>query len=113
LFKYTKICILESSLRHFILHESHRGFLTVHFGHDTTLAMISNSYHFPKMQQYIQRLFKRCNTWTKSTTNPYGLYIPLPIPHAPWSAISIDFCQDSHASNMDMIWVFLYCGLFL
>ncbi|KAK1602202.1 hypothetical protein QYE76_018186 [Lolium multiflorum] len=41
----------------------------------------------------VERLCNRCTTClqAKSTSNPHGLYIPLPIPYAPWSDISMDF----------------------
>jgi hypothetical protein len=45
------------------------------------------------MKRYMERLVRRCTTCiqAKSTTNPFGLYTPLPIPHAPWSDITMDF----------------------
>jgi hypothetical protein len=41
----------------------------------------------------IERHVQRCTTCiqAKSKPNSLGLYMPLPIPHAPWSDISMDF----------------------
>ncbi|KAK1595679.1 hypothetical protein QYE76_007996, partial [Lolium multiflorum] len=93
LFKANKVCILESSLRKLLLQESHGGGLMGHFGRDKTLSMLSTHYYWPKMKRDVERLCNRCTTClqAKSTSNPYGLYMPLPIPYAPWSDISMDF----------------------
>ncbi|KAK1641633.1 hypothetical protein QYE76_059438 [Lolium multiflorum] len=93
LFKANKICIPESSLRKLLLQESHGGGLMGHFGREKTYAMLSTHYYWPRMYRDVERLCRRCTTClqAKSTSNPYGLYIPLPIPYAPWSDISMDF----------------------
>ena len=64
-----------------------------HFGRDKTYAMLSIHYYWPKMKRDLERLLNRCTTClqAKSTSNPYGLYMPLPIPTSPWSDISMDF----------------------
>ncbi|KAK1680853.1 hypothetical protein QYE76_041701 [Lolium multiflorum] len=93
LFKANKICIPESSLRKLLLQESHGGGLIGHFGREKTYAMLSTHYYWPRMYRDVERLCRRCTTClqAKSTTNPYGVYMPLPIPYAPWSDISMDF----------------------
>ena len=47
LFKTNKLCIPESSLRLFLLKESHGGGLMGHFGWDKTYAMLSTHYYWP------------------------------------------------------------------
>ena len=93
LFKGNKICIPESSLRSLLLQESHGGGLMGHFGREKTYDMLSNNFYWPRMYRDVERHVRRCTTClqAKSTTNPYGLYMPLPIPSAPWSDISMDF----------------------
>ncbi|KAK1681376.1 hypothetical protein QYE76_042224 [Lolium multiflorum] len=93
LFKANKICIPESSLRKLLLQESHGGGLMGHFGREKTYAMLSTHYYWPRMYRDVERLCRRCTTClqAKSTSNPHGLYMPLPIPYAPWSDISMDF----------------------
>ena len=45
------------------------------------------------MKRDVERHVQRCTTCiqAKSKSNPFGLYMPLPIHHAPWSDISMDF----------------------
>ncbi|KAK1595925.1 hypothetical protein QYE76_007775 [Lolium multiflorum] len=93
LFKGNKLCVPMSSLRLLLLQESHGGGLMGHFGREKTYAMLSTHYYWPRMYRDVERLCRRCTTClqAKSTSNPYGLYMPLPIPYAPWSDISMDF----------------------
>ena len=93
LFKQNKLCIPKSSLQLLLLQESHGGGLMGHFGRDKTYDMLSTHYFWPKMKRDVERHVQRCTTCiqAKSKSNPFGLYMPLPIPHAPWSDISMDF----------------------
>jgi hypothetical protein len=45
------------------------------------------------MRRDVERYVSRCSTCNKakSQLNPHGLYMPLPIPRAPWEDISMDF----------------------
>jgi hypothetical protein len=45
------------------------------------------------MRRDVERYVSRCTTCNKakSRLNPHGLYMPLPIPRAPWEDISMDF----------------------
>jgi hypothetical protein len=61
-----------------------------HFGRDKTYAMLSTHYYWPRMKCDVELIVRRFGWLHESTTNPC-LYTPLPIPHAPWSDISMDF----------------------
>jgi hypothetical protein len=45
------------------------------------------------MKRDVERFVARCTTCqkAKSRLNPHGLYLPLPVPNAPWEDISMDF----------------------
>src|SRR6266498_1467033 len=45
------------------------------------------------MRRDVERYVSRCTTCNKakSRLNPHGLYMPLPVPNAPWEDISMDF----------------------
>jgi hypothetical protein len=45
------------------------------------------------MRSDVERFVARCTTCQKATSrlNPHGLYMPLPVPSAPWEDISMDF----------------------
>src|SRR5436189_927774 len=45
------------------------------------------------MRRDVERYVSRCTTCNKakSRLNPHGLYMPLPVPSAPWEDISMDF----------------------
>ena len=45
------------------------------------------------MKRDVERHIQRCVTChhAKSKVNPHGLYTPLPIPHTPWTDLSINF----------------------
>jgi hypothetical protein len=91
--KANKLCVPESSLRMLLLQEAHGGGLMGHFGHEKTYAMLSTHSFWPRMYRDVERHVQRFTTGiqAKSKSNSFGLYIPLPIPHAPWSDVSMDF----------------------
>jgi hypothetical protein len=76
-----------------LLQEAHGGGLMGHFGCEKTYAMLSTHYYWPRMYRDMERHVQRCTTClqAKSKSSLIGLYTPLPIPHAPWSDLSMDF----------------------
>jgi hypothetical protein len=64
-----------------------------HFGVKKTEDMLAAHFFWPRMWRDVERYISRCTTCTKakSRLNPHGLYMPLPIPRAPWEDISMDF----------------------
>ncbi|KAE8701689.1 hypothetical protein F3Y22_tig00110515pilonHSYRG00071 [Hibiscus syriacus] len=64
-----------------------------HFGRDKTLALISSEFYWPKLTSdvahYVDRFYV-CQ-WSKGVLTNAGLYIPLPVPEAPWFDVSMDF----------------------
>ncbi|GMI79947.1 hypothetical protein HRI_001664000 [Hibiscus trionum] len=93
LFKEGRLCIPQGSTRELLIKEAHRGGLMGHSGIAKTLAILQEHLYWPKMRQDVERLCERCITCkkAKSKAMPHGLYMPLPIPEAPWMDISIDF----------------------
>ena len=64
-----------------------------HFGAKKTEDILAGHFFWPKMRRDVERFVARCTTCqkAKSRLNPHGLYLPLPVPSAPWEDISMDF----------------------
>jgi len=80
-------------VRLLLLQEVHGGGLMGHFGVKKTEDILADHFFWPKMRRDVERFIARCTTCqkAKSRLNPHGLYMPLPIPSAPWEDISMDF----------------------
>jgi hypothetical protein len=76
-----------------LLQEAHGGGLMGHFGAKKTMDILAGHFFWPQMRKDVERFVARCATCqkAKSRLNPHGLYLPLPVPSAPWEDISMDF----------------------
>jgi transposase InsO family protein len=76
-----------------LLQEAHGGDLMGHFGVKKMEDLMAAHFFWPRMRHDVERYVSRCSTSNKakSRLNPHGLYIPLPVPRAPWEDISMDF----------------------
>jgi hypothetical protein len=88
-----KLCVPASSLRLLLLQEVHGGGLMGHFGVKKTEDVLSTHFYWPRMRRDVERYVSRCTTCNKAKSrhNPHGLYLPLPVPRAPWEDISMYF----------------------
>ncbi|GKV35062.1 hypothetical protein SLEP1_g43380 [Rubroshorea leprosula] len=86
LFKGNRLCVPRCSLRDSIIWEAHNGGLAGHFGRDKTLALVKESFYWPKLEQNVIRHIQRCKVCHRAKTinQNTGLYLPLPIPTSPW-----------------------------
>jgi hypothetical protein len=93
LYRANKLCVLASSIHLLFLQEVHRGGLMGYFGVMKTEDVLAAHFFWPKMRRDVERYVSRCTTCNKakSRLNPYGLYMPLPVPSVPWEDISMDF----------------------
>ncbi|PKU75798.1 hypothetical protein MA16_Dca026359 [Dendrobium catenatum] len=93
LFKGSRLCISNNSLREQLVQELHGGGLSGHFGQGKTIAMVEEKYFWPHMRKQIAKFVKQCKICQafKGTSQNSGLYTPLPIPNKPWEDISMDF----------------------
>ena len=93
LFRGKTLCIPQCSLREAIIWEAHNGGLAGHFGRDKTVALVKENFYWPKLERDINRHIQRCRTChlAKSKSQNTGLYMPLPVPDAPWEDVSMDF----------------------
>jgi hypothetical protein len=92
-FRANKLCIPTSFVRLLLLQEAHGGGLMGHFGAKKTKDVLAGHFFWQKMRRDVEQFFARCTTCqkAKSRLNPHGLYMPLPVPSAPWKHISMDF----------------------
>ena len=92
-FRANKLCIPASSVHLLLLQEAHGGGLMGHFGAKKTEDILADHFFWPKMRRDVERFVSRCTTCqkAKSRLNAHGLYMPLPVPNAPWEDISMDF----------------------
>jgi hypothetical protein len=75
------------------LQEAHGGGLMGYFCVKKTEAMLAAHFFWPHMLCDVERYVSPCTTCNKakSRLNPHGLYMSLPVAHAPWEDISMDF----------------------
>jgi hypothetical protein len=93
LFKGKALCIPQCSLREAIVWEAHDGGLSGHFGRDKTVALLKENFYWPRLERDVYRHIQRCRIChlAKAKSQNTGLYMPLPIPEAPWEDVSMDF----------------------
>lgn len=85
-----------------ILSACHDGTTAGHFGVFKTCELVSRSYHWPGLRQFVKKFVISCDTCQRNKTvrhKPYGLLQPLPVPETPWSSISMDFIVQLPPSN--------------
>ena len=66
LFRANKLCVPNSSVRLFLLQESHGGGLTGHFGQKKTYELLGDHFYWPKMRRDVIRFVERCITYHKA-----------------------------------------------
>ncbi|XP_054789368.1 uncharacterized protein LOC129294927 [Prosopis cineraria] len=73
--------------------EAHDGGLAGHFRRDKTVDLVKENFYWPRLERDVNRHIQRCRIYhlAKSKGQNIGLYMPLPIPEAPWEDITMDF----------------------
>ena len=93
MFRANRLCIPASSVRLLLLQEAYGGGLMGHFGAKKTTDILAGHFFWPQMRRDVERFVARCTICQKAKLhlNLHGLYLPLPVPSAPWEDISMDF----------------------
>ena len=80
-------------LRARLVHEFHDTPAGGHLGRKTTLAAISRVFFWPRMNEYIQKWVRSCETCQRVKPAPYSQspLRPLPIATEFWRSVSMDF----------------------
>ena len=93
-YKSTRLYIPDDRvLRTRILHECHDTRTSGHLGKDKTLALVKRNFYWPAMDADIVAYVTSCDACQRnkpSHQSKMGLLQPLPIPHRPWSQVSLD-----------------------
>lgn len=90
IFRGTRLCFPESSLRLKIIKELHEE---GHVGHDRILQLVIDAYFWPSLRRDVSHFVEHCVVCQKSKghASNSSLYLPLPIPTQPWTDVSMDF----------------------
>lgn len=102
LFRDSRLCIPDCSLRLQLISELHKE---GHVGRDRTLHLVTASYFWPALRRDVERFLEQCVTCQKSKgqASNAGLYLPLPVPTQPWTDISMDFLWGCQEHKKDLI----------
>ena len=91
---HPRLCV-PKTLRLEILTEAHESPLeTAHMGTEKLWHRLSPRFYWKRMKADVQHFCETCDICQKIKTsnfNRYGYLIPNPIPHRPYSSISMDF----------------------
>ena len=82
------------SVRSEVLQWGHASHITAHPGTRRTLEFLQRRFWWPGMARDVASFVGACSVCARSKNphqRPQGLLHPLPIPHRPWSHISMDF----------------------
>jgi RNase H-like domain found in reverse transcriptase/Integrase zinc binding domain/Retroviral aspartyl protease/Chromo (CHRromatin Organisation MOdifier) domain len=83
----------DATRRTRILHECHDTPTSGHLGKDKTLSLVKRRFYWPAMDSDIVQYVISCDSCQRnkpSHQSTMGLLQPLPIPHRPWSQVSLD-----------------------
>ena len=85
---------VPGAVRSEVLQWAHSSNLACHPGARRTLSLLRQRFWWPSMVSDTQIFVRACSVCARNKTpnlRPSGLLQPLPVPHRPWSHISIDF----------------------
>ena len=93
LFRGKRLCVPRTSIRDFLIWETHAGGLSGHHGVNKTIQALEYQFFWPSLKRDVGRIVSRCLTCSraKMTKQNAGLYLPLPVPARPWDDVSLDF----------------------
>ena len=86
LFRGTRLCFPNISLRDHLIWEMHAGGVTGHFGGDKTIVLVEDRFYWPCVKRDVARVVSHCQVCqvSKGRKQKRGLYTLLPILSAPW-----------------------------
>ncbi|KAF2281630.1 hypothetical protein GH714_043934 [Hevea brasiliensis] len=82
------------NLRKELLKECHDSMWAGHPGMQRTMALISRSYYWPRMEEDVEGYVRTCLVCQQDKVEqrqPAGLLEPLPTPERPWDSVTMDF----------------------
>ena len=85
---------VPDSLRSQVIHWAHTSLLSCHPGVRRTCFVIKQRFWWPAMEKEVGEYVAACPVCARNKVShrpPPGLLCPLPVPHRPWSDISLDF----------------------
>jgi len=65
-----------------------------HFGQEKTLELVTRNFHWEKLSEWINDTLRACDECQHKKSlrqAKYGLLLPLEVPYAAWTSISVDF----------------------
>ena len=89
-----RMYVLEGSRPVAVLKWAHSSFLACHPGVRRTLALLRRRFWWPSVRRDMEEFVVACPICARAKGNsqcPQGLLWQLPVPHRPWSHITIDF----------------------
>ena len=89
-----KFYVPSSKVRRELMKERHDIKWVGHPGGERTLALLAQSFHWPKMKEDVQAYVKTCHVCQVVKTErkkEVGLLQPLPFPNRSWQCLSMDF----------------------
>ena len=89
-----RIFVLKGALQKYLMMETHDPQWAGHPGRERMVALLSQTYYWPKMEDDVELYVRTCLVCQQDKTlrqREAGLLQPLPIPERPWVSVSMDF----------------------